>query len=76
MNPDPKLSHVEMFSMGAAFIVRRLKDLERLDEVDPERIADLTVEAMNSDALEEIRAQAGQVAYNVTMTMRPPNAIG
>ena len=71
-----KLSHVEMFSMGAAFIVRRLKDLERLDEVDPERIADLTVEAMNSDALEEIRAQAGQVAYNVTMTMRPPNAIG
>jgi len=71
-----KLSHVEMFSMGAAFIVRRLKDLERLDEVDPERIADLTAEAMNSDALEEVRAQAGQVAYSVTMTMRPPNSIG
>ena len=71
-----KLSHVEMFSMGAAFIVRRLKDLERLDEVDPERIADLTAEAMNSDALEEVRAQAGQVAYSVTMKMRPQNFIG
>ena len=71
-----KLSHVEMFSMGAAFIVRQLKELKRLEEVDPERIADLTAEAMNSDALEQIREQAGQVAYSVIMTMRPPNSIG
>ncbi|WP_417244415.1 hypothetical protein [Celeribacter sp.] len=71
-----KLTHVEMFSMGAAFVVRQLKDLGRLDEVDPERIADLTAEAMNSSALEEIRGQAGQVAYSVTMTMRSASPIG
>lgn len=65
-----------MFSMGAAFVVRQLKDLGRLDEVDPERIADLTAEAMNSSALEEIRGQAGQVAYSVTMTMRSASPIG
>ncbi|SNR74783.1 hypothetical protein SAMN06265378_1295 [Paracoccus sediminis] len=71
-----KLNHVEMFSIGAAFIVRQLKDLERLDEVDPERIADLTAEAMNSRALENIRKQAGQVAYSVTVKMRSASPVG
>lgn len=65
-----KLTHLEMFSMGAAFIVQRLKEAGRLEEVDPERIADLTDEAMNSDALMEIREKAGQVAYTVHMKMR------
>ncbi len=65
-----ELTHVEMFSMGAAFIVRQLKDLERMADVDPEGIANLTAEAMNSSTLQGIREQAGQVAYSVTVKMR------
>ena len=55
--------------MGAAFIVQQLKGLGRLSEIDPERIADLTTEAMDSDALEEIRGQAGQAAYTMQMLL-------
>lgn len=63
-------THIEMMTMGAAFIFRQLKELDRLNEIDPERIAYLTTEAMHSDALKEIRDQAGQVAYAMHMAMK------
>lgn len=64
------LNELDMFVMGSAFIVRQLKNLGRLTDIDPEKIADLTIEAMDSDALEEIRRQAGQVAYTTHMTLK------
>lgn len=64
------LNDFEMMTMGAAFIVRQLKELGRLNEIDPARIADLTAEAMHSDALEDIRGQAGQVAYSMHMALQ------
>ena len=56
--------------MGSVFIVRQLKALDRLDEVDPEKIADLTAEAMDSPALNETRELAGNVSYSVSRQMR------
>ncbi len=64
-----ELTDVEMMVMGSVFILRRLKDLDRLNDIDPERIAELMTEAM-SDALEEIRGQAGQVAYTVHVALK------
>lgn len=66
---DLKLDDVDMFTMGAAFIVQQLKGLGRLSDIDPEKIADLITEAMDSDALEEIRGQAGQAAYTMQMLL-------
>lgn len=65
-----ELTQIEMMSMGAAFIFGQLKELNRLNEIDPERIAYLTTEAMISDALEEIRVQASQVAYGMAMALK------
>lgn len=64
------LTDAEMFIMGSVFIVRQLKALDRLDEVDPEKIADLTAEAMDSPALNETRELAGNVSYSVSRQMR------
>jgi hypothetical protein len=64
------LTDVEMFIMGSVFIVRQLKALDRLDEVDPEKIADLTTEAMDSPALNETRELAGKISYSVSRQMR------
>lgn len=68
---EVKLTDIEMFSLGAAFIFHQFKLSERLGKVDPEKIADLTTNAMESSGLKEIREEAGHVAYNVTMMMRP-----
>lgn len=65
-----KLTDIEMFIMGSVFIVRQLKALERLDEIDPEKIADLTAEAMESAALNDTRVLAGKVSYSVSKKMR------
>lgn len=46
-----KINHIELHNLGAVFIFRRLNDLDRLNDVDPERLADLTTQAMSSDAL-------------------------
>lgn len=64
------LNDLDMMTMGSAFIVRQLKNLGRLNEVDPERIAELTTDAMTSDALEQTRGRAGQVAYTMHMALR------
>lgn len=58
-----KPSHIDMMAMGSAFAYRQLKDHNRVIGFDPEWIADLTVEAMTADALEEMRVQASQFAY-------------
>lgn len=73
-----KLSDLDMHTNGAAFIVAQLNSLERIDEVDPEWIAEVTEEAMTSNALEAIRVEAGRFAYTMEGTMRdgPDQATG
>lgn len=65
-----KLSDLDMHTNGAAFIVAQLTSLERIDEVDPEWIAEVTEEAMTSNALEAIRTEAGRFAYTMEGAMR------
>jgi len=73
-----KLSDMDMHINGAAFIVAQLTVLERRDEVDPEWIAEVTDEAMTSETLEAIRAEAGRFAYMMEGAMRngPDPSIG
>lgn len=65
-----KLSNLDMHTNGAAFVVAQLTSLERIDEVDPEWIAEVTEVAMTSKALEAIRAEAGRFAYTMVGAMR------
>jgi hypothetical protein len=65
-----KLSDVDMHTNGAAFIVGQLASLERMEEIDPDWIAEVTEEAMTSKALEAIRAEAGHFAYTMEVAMR------
>ena len=65
-----KLSDLDMHTNGAAFILAQLKSLERIDSVDPEWIAEVTAEAMTSEALETIRAESGRFAYTIEGAMR------
>lgn len=60
-----RLSDIDMHVMGAAFIVRQLKDLGRMSEVDPEWIVEVTTEAMYSKKLNATRLEAGRMAYAV-----------
>ncbi|WP_424984460.1 hypothetical protein [Microbulbifer sp. S227A] len=73
-----KQSDLDMHTNGAAFIVAQLTALERIDEVDPEWIAEVTDEAMTSETLEAIRAEAGRFAYTMEGAMRngPDPSIG
>lgn len=57
------LSDLDMHTMGAAFIAGQLKDLGRMGEVDPEWIAEVTIEAMSSEKLNATRLEAGRMAY-------------
>ena len=65
-----KLSNLDMHTNGAAFLVAQLAKLGRMDEVDPDWIAQVTEEAMTSEALEAIRAEAGRFAYKMEGAMR------
>lgn len=65
-----KLSDLDMHTNGAAFMVAQLTALERIDEVDPEWIAKVTGEAVTSETLETIRAEAGRFAYTMEGAMR------
>ncbi|MGQ3486959.1 hypothetical protein [Roseovarius pacificus] len=65
-----ELTDLDMLTNGAAFIFAQLTSLERIDEVDPEWIAEVTDEAMTSSALEAIRAEAGRFAYRMEGAMR------
>ncbi len=65
-----KLSDLDMHTNGVAFIVAQLTALERIDEVDPDWIAEVTEEAMTSEALEAIRVEAGRFAYTMEGAMR------
>lgn len=65
-----KLSDFDMHTNGAAFIVAQLTSLDRIDEIDPEWIAEVTEEAMTSEALEAIRVEAGCFAYTMEGAMR------
>jgi len=65
-----KLSDLDMHTMGAAFVVRQLKDLGRMDEVDPEWIAEIIIEAMSSEALEAVRVEASRMAYAMEGAMQ------
>lgn len=66
---DLKLSDLDMHTAGAAFIVSQLTSLERMGEIDPDWIAELTDEAMTSEALEAIRVEAGRFAYTMEGAM-------
>lgn len=65
-----KLSDLDMHTNGAAFIFAQLTSLERINYVDPDWIAEVTVEAMTSEALEAIRVEAGRFAYEVERAAR------
>lgn len=65
-----KLSDLDMHTNGAAFIAAQLISLERIHEVDPDWIAEVTEVAMTSKALEAICAEAGQFAYMMEGAMR------
>lgn len=65
-----KLSDLDMHTNGAAFIVAQLTALERMDEDDPDWIAEVTEAAMTSETLEAIRAEAGRFAFTMEGAMR------
>lgn len=65
-----KLSELDMHTNGAAFIVAQLTTLERMDEVAPDWLAEVTEEAMTSEALDAIRTEAGRFAYTMEGAMR------
>jgi len=65
-----KLSDFDMHTHGAAFVVARLANLGRMEEVDPDRIAEVTEDAMTSSALAAIRLGAGRFAYSRERAMR------
>lgn len=65
-----KLSDLDMRAMGAAFIVGQLKNLGRMNQVDPEWIAEVTIEAMSSEKLNTIRDEAGRMAYTMEGAMQ------
>ena len=67
-----RLSDLDMHANGAAFILAQLTNLERIDfdSADPDRIAEVTGEAMTSSALEAVRAEAGRFAYMAEGSMR------
>lgn len=58
-----KPSDLDMHTMGAAFIVSQLKNLGRMNQVDPEWITEVTIEAMSSEKLNTIRDEAGHMAH-------------
>lgn len=58
-----ELSSLDMHSAGTALVVEQLQQLDRLQEPDPDRIADLTVNAMSSTALAPAREQASLFAF-------------
>lgn len=62
---DIARSDLDMHTMGAAFIWRQLNDLGRVEQADAERIADLTVEAMSSEALDGIRDEASRFSFKM-----------
>lgn len=58
-----ELSSLDMHSAGAAFVVEQLQQFDRLQAPDPDRIADLTVNAMSSAALAPTRERASLFAF-------------
>lgn len=58
-----RLTDTEMHLAGSVFMASQLKDLGRMDDLDPDFLAEVTADAMASEALEEIRAEAGRMAY-------------
>ena len=67
-----KRSDLDMNTNGAAFIVAQLISLERIDKAnpDPDKIAEVTEEAMQSENLEGIRVEAGHFAYTMGRAMQ------
>ena len=67
-----KLSDLDMHTNGAAFIAAQLISLERVDKSnpDPDTIAEVTEEAMQSENLEGIRTEAGHFAYTMGRAMQ------
>jgi hypothetical protein len=59
-----KLSDLDMHATGAAFIASQLRQLGRMEQLDAERLADITVTAMSSEELEGIRSEAGRFSYS------------
>lgn len=60
-----RLSDSAMLVQGASFVASQLVSLGRVDKqsVDPEWLAEVTDEAMSSKELNEIRTEAGQLAF-------------
>ena len=77
---DMKLSDLDMHTNGAAFIVAQLTNLERIGDVDPDWIAEITEEAMTSSALEAIRDEAGRFCLyggrGHAVRLQPADALG
>lgn len=64
-----KADHVQMLAMGSTFAVKRLKDMERLQNISPEEQGDLIGKAMVTEELDDLRVQSGQVAYTIISAM-------
>lgn len=64
-----KLSDLDMHTNGVAFVLAQLTRLGRINEVDPDWFADVTIEAMTSEAFEAIRDEAGRFAYTMERGM-------
>lgn len=60
-----KLSDLEMHTLGAAFIASQLTQLGRMEQPDGELIADITMAAMYSSTLEDIRSEAGRFSHEM-----------
>ncbi|MCD1627866.1 hypothetical protein K7H22_17845 [Seohaeicola saemankumensis] len=66
-----ELSELDMHMHGAIFIATQLENLGRLETqpVNPDWLAEVTSDAMSSTDFEEIRGEAGRMAYTAEILM-------
>ena len=65
MRPDD----VQMLAMGSTFALRRLREMERLQNISPAEQGDQIGRAMMNVDLDHLKAQSGQVAYTLVSAM-------
>lgn len=65
-----ELTSTDMFIMGSAFALKQLNEFGRVADLEPDIISELTIEAMTSDGLADMRKWAGQLAYTMHETIK------
>lgn len=63
---------IDMLAKGSTFVLRQIRDLERMKNTSPSATGDLIGLAMTAPILEAVRARAGQFAFDIVTgsTMR------